>query len=154
MKVIIADLDGTLFDHSHRTKNLDIGFDEYNSLLHLDEPIHGVCEILRAMYKTHIIIIITGRPEQYREATVDKLFKHMVPYHHLYMRPTDDMRSDTMLKADILNRALEHIDAEENAVDLILEDRNCVVDMWRRMGFTCLQVNNFEIKKESLNVKR
>ncbi len=152
MKIIIVDLDGTVADHTHRVSKLSIGFDEYNSLLHLDTPIDGVISILDAMFNTHIILFITGRPVQYKTETIEWLFKHRVAFHELYMRPDGDMRSDTVLKAAALHSFLNFNGFSIKDVAFVLEDRDCVVKMWRGMGLTCLQVNNFEISKESLNV--
>lgn len=148
--IIIVDLDGTVCNHKHRLQRLPDGFDEYNSLLHLDTPISGVIEILENMFKSHTIIMITGRPEQYRYETMLWLYKYKVYYHELFMRPDGDMRSDVVLKAWALNMWLQKEGFAISDISFVLEDRDCVVKMWREMGLTCLQVDNFEILKESL----
>jgi hypothetical protein len=145
-RLVIVDMDGTVSNHHHRASQLDIGFDEYNSLLHLDDPIHGVCEIVRKMSTTHLIIFITGRPNKYRAETIDWMRRNDVPHDELYMRPDDDMRSDVTLKAGILMGILDNKQMDLHDITFVLEDRDCVVKMWREMGLTCLQVNNFEIQ--------
>jgi hypothetical protein len=140
---IICDLDGTLCDHTHRKHLSHIDFEKYNGGLHLDTPRRAIVEILSLMGEKYDITLLTGRPEQYRSETIKWLDNvHDVCWHDLLMRPTGDMRSDTVLKADML---IQHCKPDD--VLFILEDRDCVVDMWRTMGMTCLQVDRFEVNK-------
>jgi predicted kinase len=54
----------------------------------------------------------------------------------LHMRPVDDRRPDTVVKKEIYQK---YIEGRYN-VRLVLDDRNSVVEMWRGLGLTCLQV--------------
>jgi FMN phosphatase YigB (HAD superfamily) len=143
---IICDLDGTLCDHTHRKHLSHIDFEGYNGSLHLDTPRKAIVEILRLMGGSgaYDITLLTGRPEQYRGDTRKWLEVHDIYWNHLLMRPTGDMRSDTALKAELL---LGHCKLDD--ILFILEDRDCVVDMWRTMGLTCLQVERFEVNHGS-----
>jgi len=151
MGYIICDLDGTLCDHSHRKHMSHLDFDHYNGLLHLDHPRQGILYLLSAMESDgHYVILITGRPEQYREATEDWLWKHTgVYFEHrgLYMRPTGNMESDIHLKASIFESLPDDVKRD---VLFVLEDRDCVVDMWRDLGLLCLQVERFEVNKKGI----
>jgi hypothetical protein len=55
----------------------------------------------------------------------------------LFMRKTGDIRSDDIVKREIYET---HIKPEWNVV-CVLDDRQRVVDMWREIGLTCLQVD-------------
>jgi hypothetical protein len=58
------------------------------------------------------------------------------PYR-LIMRATGDMRKDSIIKQELLEREI----VPNSFVDFVLDDRNQVVDMWRSLGLTCLQVD-------------
>lgn len=65
-----------------------------------------------------------------------KLMNLNVPYKALFMRNTGDNTPDETLKRNwligyplIMERVL-----------FIIDDRQKIVDMWRREGFTCFQV--------------
>lgn len=52
------------------------------------------------------------------------------------MRKSGDMRKDSIVKREMFD---EHIRGRYN-VNFVLDDRNQVVELWRSMGLTCLQV--------------
>jgi hypothetical protein len=54
----------------------------------------------------------------------------------LMMRKTGDKRKYSIVKKEIFN---EHIKGKY-CVDFVLDDRNQVVEMWRKLGLVCLQV--------------
>lgn len=139
-KAIIFDVDGTLADCEHRRhfvsgkkKNFDAFYDAMD-----EDTIKEDIRVLCNMYymNTWHIIICTGRPESYRAITEDWLKRFGVFYHELRMRP-DERRHDPdfEIKQDMLNAI-----RKEREVRLAIDDRNQVVEMWRRNGITCLQV--------------
>ena len=72
------------------------------------------------------------------EQTIKWLTKYKIPYHDLLMRKTKDGRKDSVIKKEIVD---EHIKGKY-FVRFVLDDRDQVVDMWRKeMGYACLQVN-------------
>jgi hypothetical protein len=52
------------------------------------------------------------------------------------MRPAGDMRKDAIVKRELFDRHVR----DRYDVTCILDDRSQVVDMWRSLGLTCLQV--------------
>jgi hypothetical protein len=52
------------------------------------------------------------------------------------MRETGDRRKDSIIKKEIFDR---HIRDVYN-IEFVLDDRNQVVELWRSLGLTCLQV--------------
>jgi len=127
-----SDLDGTLaimngrnpFDASTCEEDL------------LNEPI---AEIIKTYFdKGTSIILLSGRTDNYKEQTKRWLSKHDIPYHDLLMRKKGDSRKDSVIKQEIVKSKIEG----KYFVRFVLDDRNQVVDMWRKdLGFACLQVN-------------
>jgi len=81
------------------------------------------------------IVFCSGRPEDYRELTKTWLKETGLHYSALYMRSAKDSRQDDIVKEilldfEILTRFKPYF---------ILDDRDQVVRMWRKRGFTCLQ---------------
>ena len=130
---IICDLDGTIallngrspYDATHCDQDL------------LNAPVADIVKRFQA--SGHEIIFLSGREDKFREPTVRFLVTHLgetFPYQ-LIMRATADMRKDSVIKQELLEREiLPHFQ-----VDFVLDDRNQVVDMWRGLGLTCLQVD-------------
>ena len=153
--IIVCDLDGTLCDITHRLihvkpktkKDWDAFFDGV-----IDDKVNEpVLRVLQEMTlgncgctygRPRKIIFCSGRPERCRVDTVEWLrraeedrFDPDLENYELYMRKDGDYRSDVIVKQEILDK---HIDKER--VLFVLDDRQSVVDMWRRNGLTCFQV--------------
>lgn len=138
----IFDLDMTLCDCSHRLHFITgekKDWDSFYGALEDDDPIYDVVGLALTIvvHTGHEIILITGRPERTRTATVKWLDEHtgLLPCK-LYMRPDGDHRPDYELKRDIYEREIK----DKYDVDGVFEDRQQVVDMWRALGLTCYQV--------------
>lgn len=132
---IITDLDGTLAIATQR-KYSDF------SRVHLDTPDPMVLDILKCSVDFgRKIIVATGRPDLCRDATYSWLVDTaQLPIEMLLMRDSDDFSSDTEVKRRLFQA---HI-AGRYAVDLVLEDKRSVVDMWRNQGLRCYEVANSE----------
>lgn len=57
-------------------------------------------------------------------------------WYELHMREEGDMRQDSVVKEEIYRKEIE----PRFNVHLVLDDRNQVVDMWRKLGLPCWQV--------------
>ncbi len=130
---LLCDLDGTLALLNGRSPYNASTADEDL----LNEPVAAIVRKFQA--DGHKIIFLTGREDQYQAPTERFLKKHLgeeFPYQ-LIMRATDDRRKDAVIKRELLElHVLPHY-----WVDFVLDDRNQVVDMWRGLGLTCLQVD-------------
>lgn len=128
---IICDLDGTLCLHNGRSP-YDV--DKCDT----DEINPAVQTILNDWHSTQEwpIIFVSGREEKYREKTEKWLEYHSIYKYQLFMRPTGDTRRDDIVKEEIFHHDIEPY----YNVHYVLDDRNRVVEMWRRLGLTCLQV--------------
>lgn len=166
--VVICDLDGTLADVTHRLhyiKNPDgtlkpyaeRDWDGFNDACRYDKPNRDVIEILTALVRgwgsrgcdicgaiARDFYILSGRNEVVREQTIEWLEEHFYDdwgfKERLVMRKADDRRPDTEVKLDMVRE----LDLTPDDVMCVLDDRQCVVDMWRKHGFRCLQVDAWE----------
>lgn len=81
-------------------------------------------------------IFVSGREDKYKDPTLKFFKKNNIQYKGLYMRKTGDNRKDSIIKEEIYN---EYIKDNYNVL-FVLDDRNQVVELWRRLGLTCFQV--------------
>jgi predicted kinase len=133
-RAIICDIDGTIALHKDRSPYdlSKVGQDALN------EPI---ADIVRAYagYKGYTIIYLSGREDSCRQATEDWLAKMHLPTdppHILLMRKAKDHRKDWIVKQELFDTYVR----DNYWVKFVLDDRNQVVKMWRKLGLTCLQV--------------
>jgi hypothetical protein len=127
---IICDLDGTLAHLNGRSP-----YDASSALEDgLNVPVAHIVQTYAAAGTA--VILVSGREDKYRRPTEAWLAKHDIPYDALYMRRTRDFRKDAIIKTEIYNAKIR----DQYAVLFVLDDRNQVVEMWRGLGLTCLQV--------------
>jgi predicted kinase len=125
---IICDLDGTLALHNGRSPYDTDKCD--NDLENL--PILYILNSIKELE----IIFVSGREDKFRDKTVKWLSNLGFAGKLLLMRKTDDMRNDAIVKKEIYD---SEIKGKYNIL-FCLDDRDRVVNMWRELGLTCLQV--------------
>lgn len=142
---IIFDLDGTLALCEHRAHYIDkarpggANWKDYFAACEYDAPNWPIVSILNAMLDHgNYVEIWSGRSDEVRLETIDWLHNHLVRGRtwiasHLRMREAGDFTPDHELKERWLR-------FENPKPDLVFDDRQQVVDMWRRNGITCCQV--------------
>ena len=143
-KWVIFDLDGTLALIDDRralsTKDngkidWDIFFDPSN--IKMDKPNLPVIKMAQTLAEAgHCIAIFSGRSKSTLLSTKSWLEKNNVPWHTLDMRPIRSFTPDDKLKNDWLNTKFP----DKDDVLCVFDDRDKVVDMWRRNGISCFQV--------------
>jgi predicted kinase len=130
-KAFLVDVDGTL-KHMNGKRG---PFEWHN--VHLDDTDEVISDIAVRLQDTGLyMIVMSGRDEVCRRATTESLWSAGVDFDFMFMRPEGDMRADNIVKAELFD---EHV-RDNFDVQFVLDDRNQVVDMWRQMGLTCLQV--------------
>jgi hypothetical protein len=122
---VICDLDGTLALLNGRSP-YDASTCEQD----------GLNRVVADLIRGKLVILVSGREEKYRSQTLAFLKKHGIDYAQLQMRATGDFRKDALIKREIFEN---HIRNRYN-IEWVLDDRNQVVQMWRQLGLTCLQV--------------
>ena len=147
-KTVIFDLDGTLALIDKRraisTKpngkmDWDIFFDPKN--ISLDDPNISVIKMAQMLDSQGFnIVIFSGRSTKTRTATKHWLKTHGVPFNDfdLHMRPTD--KDWHFMKDDKLKQIWLDSVVNKDDVFAVFDDRNQVVDMWRRNGLQVFQV--------------
>ena len=145
-KIVIFDLDGTLADITLRRTlatdatngklDWDIFFDPKN--IDLDQPNTPVITTAQLFHSQGFkIFIFSGRSGKTLNATLNWLKTNDVPFDRLMMRPTDK-HHHFMKDSDLKQKWLDDIGVDN--VAMVFDDRNQVVDMWRKNGLTTFQV--------------
>jgi predicted kinase len=126
---IIVDLDGTLRIMGDRSPYDLSGCDR-------DLPNLPVVETVQKLQDSKTIIIMSGRTDDALKQTEAWLAKYGINYQHLYMRKTNDLRKDAMIKQELFDRFVR----DKYNVSFVIDDRQQVVDMWRGLGLIVFQV--------------
>jgi len=149
-KTVIFDLDGTLADISERRAlatsdgekiNWAKFFDPQN--VKMDTPNWPVIEAFKAFKaQGHEMVIFSGRSDATMDATITWLKEYDIDFDNLLMRPNKPpllFMKDDELKQMWLNDQFP-TDADKKNILCVFDDRDKVVDMWRRNGIPCFQV--------------
>lgn len=137
---IIFDIDGTLANIEHRRHFLRRerpDWRSFNAEMGNDLPNGPVVALYKLLWASgsHELILATGRNENARALTEQWLVWNEIPFGRILMRPDRDSRADHIVKQEMLDQ----LRVEEIDILLVVDDRQQVVDMWRRNGITCLQ---------------
>jgi len=150
MKTVIFDLDGTLADITKRREmstkengkiDWDIFFEPNN--IWFDLPNEPVITMAQLLSEKHRIVIFSGRSKATKDETKRWLKKFDVPFDVIKMRPTSNewkFMPDDELKQHWLDLLFK--DEKKQDILCVFDDRQKVVDMWRRNGITCFQVDD------------
>lgn len=139
-RTVISDLDGTLADIDHRLHWIHRDEPDWTAFFLAcgdDAPIANTITVLRTLHAAgYEVVIASGRGEVARDATIEWLARHDVPWDRLLLRRSDDARHDDEVKTEMVR---ENDLAPERTL-VVLEDRASVVQTWRRLGFHVFQV--------------
>jgi len=121
-EICLFDIDGVLFDVSERysralsadPKRGDIFWNVFFSedLLVLDKPLEkGVENLRKCLEKNYDVIIVSGRPERLREATLKQLMSIGLleerDFKKLILRRNNDMRKSYVFKIEIFRELIK-----------------------------------------------
>ena len=144
--IVIFDLDGTLAIIEERralsTKNnqkldWDVFFDPKN--IELDVPNNPVIKALDSFKKNgYLIYIMSGRLDTTKVATIKWLKKHKIVYDRLWMRG-NSFEEKYISDVELKQKWLRSVGVEN--VLCVFDDRAKLVEMWRKNGLTCFQVD-------------
>lgn len=137
---VVFDLDGTLADISHRVHHVRGGnrnYDAFFAACSDDLPNRPVVAALNAHWDAgHRVEIWSARSDKVRAETVEWLIAQKIdPRLLVNMRSASDQTRDVELK-----RSWLHALHPDERPDLVYDDRQSVVDMWRSEGLACFQV--------------
>ena len=144
----VFDLDGTLADLDHRlpfiqSENPD--WESFNASVGEDKPILPVIKLLTQLdaAQNTVVEIWSGRmgDEDTRSKTMMWLATNGIrPGLLTHMRPEGNFLQDNLLKQKWLTEAIE----KGQRPDMVFDDRQRLVDMWRANGIICAQVAQWE----------
>jgi len=103
-----------------------------------DTPNQHVMEVAECMHDAgHEIVIVSARNERHREVTEHQLKQNFgVFWSHMFLRPDDSFEPDNQFK----QRVLDELIKADWKPDMVFDDRDQVVEMWRANGIQCFQV--------------
>ncbi|QYN80392.1 3-phosphatase, 5-polynucleotide kinase [Kosakonia phage 305] len=138
-KAVIFDVDGTLAKMVGRSP-----YDLEKCDTDIINPM--VVELARSYYRDgYSIIVVSGRESgtsedeiKYKMMTRKWLTDKFIPFTEHFQREQGDSRGDMIVKEEIFWRDI----APYYDVKLAVDDRAQVVEMWRRIGVECWQVDH------------
>ena len=140
---IIFDIDGTIADVQHRRKFVDgsqqVDWPAFKAATVNDTPIQWVCDAAKKHIQNgDIVIFVSARNTTEKDITIKQIQDWIgIQEPVLFLRPDGDYRPDDEFKSDVLAEIRNAIGGNP---DLVYDDRNKVVDMWRSHGITVNQV--------------
>lgn len=157
---VFVDIDGTVADLTHRrvfVRSKPKNWPAFERAIPHDTPIQWVIDAVNRLYDAGwTVVMMSGRSgrERSHNDTVEWLAKYGVQYHAIYMRhefeydengevkltrkgkPLGDFRRDDIVKEELLAEAR----ADGYLPDVVFDDRDQVVNMWRGLGIPVVQV--------------
>ena len=144
---VVFDVDGTIADVEHRrhfvngntmdgrTNNDWVSFRKETVN---DTPVQWVCDIAkRFIAQGDEVAFFSARNESERDITEKQISEWIGDGHKgVFLRPNDDFTPDDVFKSELADKFIDM----GGKIDLIFDDRQKVVDMWRDKGFTVVQV--------------
>ncbi len=129
-KAVLVDLDGTVALLNDRSP-----YDE--TRVSQDEPNPRIIELVHLLaFAGNYLVFMSGRTAGCMHDTMTWLDAQGFEDYHLYMRNVSDTRKDAVVKLELFNTNIrDYFD-----VQLAIDDRDQVVELWRSLGLTCLQV--------------
>ncbi len=153
--ILVVDIDGTIADIEHRKHFIDGSdgrkdWNRFYSEVNADKPIFSTIMVVDALMHVYRgllrCVFLTGRPESLRADTMAWLHMYVpgiwddtctdMPLFNLVMRIEGDYRPDYIVKREQFIGAGYKMDD----ILLVLEDRQQVVDMWRKHDVQVFQV--------------
>lgn len=140
---VLCDIDGTLADITHRKHFVEGDKKDWKSFFEAmdkDTVRYEIAGQLIDFYnKGYTCILVSGRPEDYREVTEWWLSEYNLGFPFtLLMRGKNDTRPDDIVKEDILNTYFP----DKSLIKYVIDDRPRVIRMWRKNGLSVIDVGD------------
>tara|TARA_R110000787_G_scaffold227951_2_gene335643 strand:+ start:403 stop:876 length:474 start_codon:yes stop_codon:yes gene_type:complete len=151
--LIAFDIDGTLADLTHRLhyiggldhlgNKMPKDWDAFHQTCDKDKPIHEIVNLCNELIVGgNDVIFVSGRNGIVRTKTVEWLndwirLSSAGINARLYMRDSKDHRPDYIIKTELLVKIIKDYGQKPN---IVFDDRQQVVEMWRGQGIRTCQV--------------
>lgn len=141
--VVLCDIDGTIADITHRRKYV-LGdkkdWKGFYSEMDKDAVRKDISKQIIDLYNQgKTIIYVSGRPDTYRDLTIDWLQKNFMSFGFtIIMRPGNDSREDSIIKKEILDRYFP----DKSVIHKVFDDRPRVIRMWKENGLDVVDVGD------------
>ena len=140
-KTVIFDVDGAIADVEHRrhfVSQKPADWKSFRNSTVFDTPVQWVCDIAkRFIAQGDNVAFFSARNESERSITEKQISEWIGEGHQgLFLRPDGDFRRDDEFKSDLADK-FEEVGGK---IDIVFDDRNQVVEMWRARGTTVVQV--------------
>jgi predicted kinase len=127
---LIADLDGSLAIHNGR--------DPYDAAKCGTDLLNDELFRILDTYAAGQVILLSGRSEDFREATEQWLKAYDVFFDHLYMRASGDDRRDSVVKLELFNDYIRN----RYIVEGVFDDRLRCAQLWHQLGLPLFRVGD------------
>lgn len=146
-KAIVFDIDGVLLKTDFILKEIeekglkgDVKWEYFYEHCNSDrvKAIPNMVELYKAIQTSayhYIMIICTARNRDNCYALVNKLKQEVIPFDFIYMRKSNDLRSDTDVKRDLLKQIQEQYD-----IVAFIDDKQENCEMAKSLGIFSLRV--------------
>ena len=142
--MLVLDMDGTLFDTSARWNeceklakgNKRMFWECFQSprFMDFDKPKWEVIEFVKQLIeekKPEVIVVVSGRSEKQREATLKQLSEVGIEPNEVVLRDEKDFRKDHEFKRDTIRRLREKYDQNKA---IVIDDSDAVLECLRKEG--------------------
>ena len=139
---VLCDIDGTIADCSHRQMYVQgegkKDWKTFFSMMDEDTPRLDVIKtVMEYKAKGHEIILLTARPEDYREMTEEWVAKHTdIDPLTIIMRNSGDKRPDNEVKQQMFEMYFK----DKYPIETMIDDRPVVIRMWQEIGVPVIDV--------------
>lgn len=141
MRIVVFDLDGVIFDPTHRLHLLKEHYTVFEKAVIRDPPIQKTIDLINSFNRRSTsIVLLTSRSEGCRSDTEYKLEKHQVTYDKLIMRKVGDDSPSDVCKVNLLRSNFSK-DVLSCIVG-IYDDDEMNIAAFRRMGLPAFLVVN------------
>lgn len=127
---IIVDIDGTLAQMQSRRP---YDWNQVGS----DTVVPHVRDLVRRYSNDHHVLVFSGRDSVCYNETYMWLIDNDIPFWKLAMRAQNDNRNDSIVKRELFDKHARSLN-----VQLVIDDRESVVQTWLSMGLPVLQVRH------------
>jgi hypothetical protein len=139
--VVVFDIDGTLFDESHRKEHREAkDWDTYFSLAKHDSPIQHIIDLTKEYRKKGFEIwLMSGRREEILEDTIKQANDHGVCFDKIKLRSFDNRLPDYVVKPAWISKyiGLERVVA-------VYDDTDRVIEGFRKKGLNVIDVKTLK----------